>query len=100
MKQGNIHNAEADLSSHLAELVPGETFVLCNRDQAMAEVQLLRKKVVRKPRIGAAVGEFAVLDAFFDPLPEEIINGFSGSYAPPGHEASGGCSLLSQRVLW
>jgi len=72
----NIHDAKTNLSRYLAELSPGETLVLCNRNQPVAELRLLRKKGVRKPRIGAARGEFEVPDSFFDPLPDEILKAF------------------------
>jgi antitoxin (DNA-binding transcriptional repressor) of toxin-antitoxin stability system len=77
----NIHDAKTNLSRYLAELTPGETLVLCNRNQPVAELRLLRKKGVRKPRIGAAkleFGEFEVPDSFFEPLPDEILKAFSG----------------------
>ncbi len=35
-------------------------------------------KTAREPRIGVAKGEFVVPDSFFDPLPDEILDGFSG----------------------
>ena len=78
VKRVNIHDAKTNLSRYLAELTPGGTLVLCNRNQPVAEVRSLRKKAVRKPRIGAAGGKFAIPDSFFDPLPAEIIKAFSG----------------------
>jgi hypothetical protein len=32
---------------------------------------------IGKPRVGAASGEFVVPDSFFEPLPDEILKGFS-----------------------
>jgi antitoxin (DNA-binding transcriptional repressor) of toxin-antitoxin stability system len=78
VKRVNIHEAKTNLSSYLAELTPGEALVLCNRNQPVAELRLLRKKGVRKPRIGAARGKFTVPDSFFEPLPGEILKAFSG----------------------
>ena len=75
----NIHDAKTNLSRYLAELTPGKTLVLCNRNQPVAELRSLRKPGgFRKPRIGAARGEFVVPDSFFEPLPDEIIKAFSG----------------------
>ena len=68
VKRVNIHDAKTNLSRYLAELTPGGMLVLCNRNQPVAEVRSLRKKAVRKPRIGAAGGKFAVPDSFFDPM--------------------------------
>lgn len=77
MKQANIHDAKTNLSRYLAELAPGETLLLCNRNQPVAELKLLRKKAPRKPRIGAAKGEFSVPDSFFEPLPDDILKAFN-----------------------
>ena len=78
VKRVNIHDAKTNLSRYLAELTPGEALVLCNRNQPVAELRSLGKKGVRKPRIGAARGEFAIPDSFFEPLPDEILKAFSG----------------------
>ncbi len=78
MKRVNIHDAKTNLSRYLAELAPGEVLVLCNRNQPVAELRSLRKEAVRKPRIGAAKGEFVVPDSFFDPLPDQILEAFKG----------------------
>ena len=78
VKQVNIHDAKTNLSRYLAELMPGEAILLCNRNQPVAEIRSLRKKAVRKPRIGVAKGEFEVPDSFFEPLPEELLKAFSG----------------------
>ena len=78
MKRANIHDAKTNLSRYLAELAPGEPLVLCNRNQPVAELRLLRPKAIRKPRVGAAKGEFEVPDLFFEPLPDEILKAFGG----------------------
>lgn len=78
MKQVNIHDAKTNLSRYLAGLTPGEVLVICNRNQPVAELQSLRKKVLRKPKIGAAQGSFVVPDSFFEPLPDEILKAFGG----------------------
>lgn len=78
VKRVNIQDAKTNLSRYLADLAPGEVLVLCNRNQPVAEVRSLRTKAVRRPRIGAAAGKFAVPDSFFDPLPNESIKAFTG----------------------
>ncbi|HEX4133375.1 MAG TPA: hypothetical protein VHY84_02040 [Bryobacteraceae bacterium] len=78
MNRVNIHDAKTNLSRYLAELTPGETLLLCNRNEPVAEIRLLRGKGTRKPRIGVAKGEFVVPDSFFEPLPDEMLNAFSG----------------------
>ena len=78
MKRTNIHDAKTNLSRYLAELKPGEALVLSNRNQAVAELRLLSKKAVLKPRIGVAKGELVVPDSFLKPLPKAILKTFSG----------------------
>jgi antitoxin (DNA-binding transcriptional repressor) of toxin-antitoxin stability system len=78
VKQVNIHDAKTNLSRYLAELQPGEALVLCNRNKPVAELRSLRPQKVRRPRIGAARGEFVVPDSFFEPLPAEILDAFNG----------------------
>jgi hypothetical protein len=43
----------------------------------VAELRLLPQKTA-SPRIGVAAGEFKVLDAFFEPLPDEFLKAFGG----------------------
>ncbi|HWE50355.1 MAG TPA: hypothetical protein VG273_11220 [Bryobacteraceae bacterium] len=78
MKRVNIHDAKTNLSRYLAELMPGDTLVLCNRNQPVAELRSLRKGNVSKPRIGIARNEFVVPDTFFQPLPDDILRAFGG----------------------
>ncbi len=78
MERVNIHDAKTNLSRYLAELKPGDTLILCNRNQPVAELRSLRGKTTRKPRIGAAKGKFVIPESFFEPLPDDIVNAFSG----------------------
>lgn len=71
-----MHDAKTHLSRYVAELKPGETLILCNRNEPVAEIRPIPRK--RKPRIGVAKGEFEVTKAFFEPLPEEILKAFNG----------------------
>jgi antitoxin (DNA-binding transcriptional repressor) of toxin-antitoxin stability system len=78
MKRVNMHDAKTHLSRYVAELKAGESLILCNRNWPVAELRLLPSKI-GKPRIGAAKGEFVVPDAFFEPLPDEILKGLAGT---------------------
>ena len=71
-----MHEAMTHLSRYLAELAPGETLVLCNRNKPVAELRSLARKK-RRPRIGVAQGEFTVPDSFFEPLPAETLKAFN-----------------------
>jgi len=77
MKRVNMHDAKTHLSRYLAELPPGGTLLLCNRNEPVAEIRSLVRKAA-KPRIGVARGQFTVPDSFFEPLPEEILKSFQG----------------------
>ena len=77
MKRVNMHDAKTHLSRYLAELTPGESLVLCNRNRPVARLTALTRKAP-KPRIGAAKGEFTVPDSFFEPLPKKILRAFYG----------------------
>jgi antitoxin (DNA-binding transcriptional repressor) of toxin-antitoxin stability system len=75
MKMVNIHEAKTHLSRYLAELDPGETLLICNRNQPVAELRSLPTDAP-KPRIGVARGEFEIPESFFEPLPDEVIKPF------------------------
>jgi antitoxin (DNA-binding transcriptional repressor) of toxin-antitoxin stability system len=77
VKRVNIHDPRTNLSRYLAELKPGEALVISNRNQAVAELRLLSKGAVPKPRIGVAKGQFVIPDSFFEPLPKAILKAFS-----------------------
>jgi antitoxin (DNA-binding transcriptional repressor) of toxin-antitoxin stability system len=79
VKRVDIRDARTNLSRHSAELAPGETLVVCNRNQPVAELRSIRKKGVRRPRVGVATGQFVVPDSFFEPLPDEIPKAFGAT---------------------
>jgi antitoxin (DNA-binding transcriptional repressor) of toxin-antitoxin stability system len=77
MKRVNMHDAKTNLSRYVAELKPGETLILCNRNVPIAEIRSLARKKY-KPRIGSFKGQFTIPDSFFEPLPEDILKAFNG----------------------
>ena len=72
-----MHEAKTHLSRYVAGLTRDESLILCNRNQPGAELRLLPRKA-GKPRIGVSEGEFVVPEAFFEPLPGEILKVFGG----------------------
>ncbi len=78
MKRVNMHEAKTHLSRYVAELAPGETLLLCNRNEPVAELRAILKKPAGKPRLGAAKGKFIIPDSFFDPLPDDLLRAFNG----------------------
>lgn len=77
MKHVNMHDAKTNLSRYVDELAPGDTLVLCNRNEPVAEIRKIDKKK-RVRRIGVAKVKFELPDSFFDPLPEEFMRAFRG----------------------
>jgi antitoxin (DNA-binding transcriptional repressor) of toxin-antitoxin stability system len=77
MKRVNMHDAKTNLSRYVAELKPGETIILCNRNQPVAEIRSLAPKKM-KPKIGAFKGKFTIPESFFEPMPDEWLKAFYG----------------------
>jgi antitoxin (DNA-binding transcriptional repressor) of toxin-antitoxin stability system len=74
----NIHEAKTHLSRYLERLRKGETILLCKRNTPIAEIRPLKPARSEKRPIGLAKGELIVPSSFFDPLPEDIVEGFGG----------------------
>jgi antitoxin (DNA-binding transcriptional repressor) of toxin-antitoxin stability system len=77
----NIHEAKTHLSKYLAKLKAGERILLCKRNQPIAEITLLPQVPARPRPIGLAKGTFVVPRAFFEALPEELLQSFEGTSA-------------------
>ena len=74
----DVHEAETHLSRYLARLEAGETIVLCRHNEPIAEIRPLPRADTAPRPFGLARGTFSVPDAFFEPLPDEVIEGFEG----------------------
>ena len=74
----NIHEAKTHLSKYLELVVKGETILLCKRNVPVAEIRPIPMKPKTKRPIGLAHGKFEVPPAFFEPLPDDVINSFYG----------------------
>jgi antitoxin (DNA-binding transcriptional repressor) of toxin-antitoxin stability system len=75
----NVHEAKTHLSYYLTKLKKrGETIILCNRNQPIAEIRPLPSPLAGKRPIGLAKGQFSIPKAFFDPLPDDVADDFSG----------------------
>jgi antitoxin (DNA-binding transcriptional repressor) of toxin-antitoxin stability system len=72
-----MHDAKTHLSRHISEMKGDDRLVICNRHRPVAEVRLLPQPRTAPRRIGAAKGEFCVPDAFFEPLPDDILEAFT-----------------------
>jgi prevent-host-death family protein len=77
----NINEAKSHFSSALARVARGETIVLCKRNKPVAEIRPVREAIKKRRPIGLAAKEypgFTIDESFFEPLPEDIVDAFSG----------------------
>ena len=74
----NIHEAKTHLSQYLEKLAKGETIILCKRNIPIAEIRPISPHREHKRPIGLAKGEFEVTPEFFEPLPDEMLDAFTG----------------------
>ena len=74
----NIHDDKTHLSRHLNQLGPDDRIVWCRRNQPVAEIRLLPTARSELRTLGLAEGEFSVDEAFFEPLPSELLDAFEG----------------------
>ena len=74
----NIHEAKTHLSRYLPLLEAGETIILCKRNVPIAEIKPIKKRRTQPRKLGFMKGQFQVTDAFYEPLPEELLPAFEG----------------------
>ena len=78
MKKVNIADAKAHLSEYLKLVERGETVVLARRNQPIAEIKPVRRRIVRPRPAALCVGDFEVPASFDEPLPESVLAEFEG----------------------
>jgi len=78
MLEINIHEAKTHLSRYLRRLKAGERIILCKRHVPVAEIRLIEKQPPTRRKVGLAAGRFTVPDTFFEPIPDELVDGFEG----------------------
>ena len=77
----NIHEAKARLSEYLEQAVSGERVLICKRNEPVAELRPVTPARTELRPVGGAKGRLVVPDAFFEPLPAAILEGFEGTSA-------------------
>jgi len=76
MKMVNINEAKAKLSEFLDSVAQGETVIICNRNQPVAELRAVAKKRTEPRPIGLAKGTITIHPSFYDPMTEEDLAEF------------------------
>lgn len=79
MKMVNINVIKARLSEYVDMVEQGETVVLCRRNRPVAELRAIGVTRTEPRPLGGTPIE--VPDAFFEPLPDDIMAGFYGAPA-------------------
>ncbi|MDL1985896.1 MAG: type II toxin-antitoxin system Phd/YefM family antitoxin, partial [Deltaproteobacteria bacterium] len=77
----NINEIKTHFSSYLAKVSNGETVIVCKRNVPIAEIKPIAALPNKKRPIGLAgkeYPEFQISDAFFEPLPDDIVAAFNG----------------------
>lgn len=78
-----IHKAKTELSKLLKRVEAGEEIIIARGDRPVAKLSPAEPPA-KKPRTpGAWKGKFTLPDSFFDPLPEEELAAWEGSYEGP-----------------
>jgi antitoxin (DNA-binding transcriptional repressor) of toxin-antitoxin stability system len=80
----NVYEAKAKLSEFLEAAARGERVVICNRNRPVAELRAVPASAGRQRRLGNAPGSVNLPASFFDPLPDDVLEGFAG----PANESS------------
>ena len=74
----NIHEAKIRLSKYVDAAERGQRVVICRRNRPVAELRPLSAPRTSPRPIGGAKGRVIVPPAFFEPLPDNLVNAFEG----------------------
>jgi antitoxin (DNA-binding transcriptional repressor) of toxin-antitoxin stability system len=74
-----LEEIQRDLKGYLERVHAGETLIVLQADQPLAEIKPVSSETLRPRPFGLCSGEFTVPDDFNDPLPEDVVSSFEGS---------------------
>jgi antitoxin (DNA-binding transcriptional repressor) of toxin-antitoxin stability system len=74
----SIEEIQSDLLGYLQLVEAGETLLIVQADQPVAEIKPVKSIANKLRPFGLCAGEFRVPEDFDSPLPEEIIAQFEG----------------------
>lgn len=70
----NVHEAKTQLSKLLERVEAGEDIVIARNGAPVARLVAIRAVAERRP--GSAKGQVTLTDAFFEPLPDDMLDAF------------------------
>ena len=73
-----LSEIQHDLSGYLRRVAAGETLLIVDNDQPLAEIRPASSRPIQPRPFGLCAGEFVVPEGFDDPLPEDVIQLFEG----------------------
>jgi prevent-host-death family protein len=73
-----IDEIQRNLTSYLHQVEAGESIVVMQAGQPIAEIRPISPTVKQPRPFGLCAGEFTVPDDFDAPLPEDILSAFEG----------------------
>lgn len=74
----NIAEAKAKLSEYLDAVAAGQHVIICKRNRPVAELRPAEAPRTEARPIGLGKGEVSVPASFFEPLPDDVLDGFEG----------------------
>ena len=79
MSNISVQDIQRDVLAFLRRVEAGESFIVVNGEQPVAEVRPLAAHSVESRPFGLCAGQFTVPVDFDEPLPEEILREFEGA---------------------
>jgi prevent-host-death family protein len=79
----NIAEAKAQLSDLLDRIAKGESVLICKRNQPIAELRPVAAARTTPRTLGHAKTLVEIPASFFEPLPDDEIDGFEGGFVYP-----------------
>ena len=74
----SLEDIQRDLLGYLKRVSAGETVLIMQADQPMAEIKPVASLAQKQRPFGLCAGEFTISDDFDAPLPEQVLAEFEG----------------------
>jgi antitoxin (DNA-binding transcriptional repressor) of toxin-antitoxin stability system len=83
MTQIDVAQLESNPGEYLAQVVQGETIVICKDQRPIAEIRPVMPPLQGPRPLGLGAGSAVIHPTFYDPLPDEVIDSFYNSSIEP-----------------